>query len=478
MLKKSLLSNISGILCSRVLGFLRDIAMASYLGAGSHSDIFFVAFKLPNLFRRVFGEGAFTQSFLPSFIYAKYKGIFALSVGGIFLALLLVLSLIVASFTPLLTKLLAFGFSQELILLATPIVRINFWYLSLVFCVTFLSSILQYKNVFWVSAYNTALLNLAMIASLFYAKDMEKMQIVYALSYGVLCGGVAQILLHFYPLYRLGFFKLLWLSALKWRSFWSKNTKRYALFQNDMKGFFRQFFPALLGSSTTQLLAFIETFIASFLASGSISYLYYANRIFQLPLALFAIAISTALFPMVAKCIKNHQQEQALQNMKKAFWFLSIMLCLCTLGGIMLSYEIIWLLYQRGSFEAQDTLVTSRVFALYLLGLLPFGLSKILSLWLYSHQRQGKAAKYSLISLGSGTILSIALIEPFGVLGIAFSSSIAGFVLLALNIGAIGRKNFFCIIAEKKALLILISLLSLEGTVLYLVKSLLRGYIP
>lgn len=477
MLKKAFLSNISGILCSRICGFLRDVCMASYLGAGVHSDIFFVAFKLPNLFRRVFGEGAFTQSFLPSFIYARYKGIFALSVGATFSLILIFISLIVACFSPFFTKLLAFGFSEELILLAAPIVKINFWYLFLVFCVTFFSTLLQYKNVFWVNAYNTALLNLAMIASLFYAKDLEKMQIVYMLSYGVLIGGIAQIALHFYPLYRLGFFKLLWLSGLKAKEFWKKSGKKYLLFQADLKRFYKQFFPALLGSSTAQLLAFIETFIASFLASGSISYLYYANRIFQLPLALFAIAISSALFPMVAKSIKNDQEEKALQSMKKAFWFLTIMLCLCTLGGMMLSYEIIWLLYQRGSFSHQDTLMTSYVFALYLLGLLPFGLSKILSLWLYSHQKQGKAAKYSLISLSFGTILSLALIKPFGVLGIAFSSSFAGFILLALNIYAIGKKNFFCIIANKKAFLILLGLLALEGITLYPIQSLLQGYI-
>lgn len=477
MLKKAFLSNISGILCSRICGFLRDICMASYLGAGVHSDIFFVAFKLPNLFRRIFGEGAFTQSFLPSFIYAKYKGIFALSIGGIFGLILILISLLVACFSPFFTKLLAFGFSQEVILLAAPIVRINFWYLFLVFCVTFLSTLLQYKNIFWVNAYNTALLNFAMIASLFYAKDMEKMQIVYILSYGVLIGGLAQMTLHFYPLYRLGFFKLFWISSLKAKEFWKQSGKKHMIFKTDLKRFYKQFFPALLGSSTAQLLAFFETFIASFLASGSISYLYYANRIFQLPLALFAIAISSALFPMVAKSIKNNQEERALQGMKKAFWFLCIMLCLCTFGGIILSYEIIWLLFQRGSFSSEDTLTTSYVFSLYLLGLLPFGLSKILSLWLYSHQKQGKAAKYSLISLGFGTILSLILMQPFGVLGIAFSSSFAGFILLGLNVYAIGKKNFFCIIGNKKAFLILLGLLLLEGMTLYPIQSLLQGYI-
>lgn len=477
MLRKAFFSNSSGILCSRIFGFFRDVCMASTLGAGIYSDIFFIAFKLPNLFRRIFGEGAFIQSFLPSFIHARYKGIFALSVGGIFSLLLIILSLIVALFSGFFTKLLAFGFSQETILIASPIVSINFWYLFLVFCTTFLSALLQYKNVFWVNAYNTALLNIAMILALYYSQDFDKLQIVYILSYGVLCGGIAQILLHFYPLYSLGFFRLFWLSALKARQFWGKNKKKTQILRSDLQSFFRQFIPALLGSSTAQLLAFIETLIASFLSFGSISYLYYANRIFQLPLALFAIAISTALFPMVARAIKNQQETKALDAMKKAFWFLIITLCVCTLGGIMLSQEIIWLLYQRGSFEAQDTQITAQVFALYLIGLLPFGLSKIFSLWLYSHQLQGKAAKYSLLSLSSGTLLSLILFKPFGVLGIAFSSSFAGFVLLTLNAYALGREKIFCIITHKKAALLLPVLLALEAVLLYGIKLLFQGYI-
>lgn len=477
LLKKAFFTNSGGILCSRILGFARDVCMASTLGAGVYSDIFFIAFKLPNLFRRIFGEGAFTQSFLPSFIHARHKGVFALSIFMIFSLILLALSLFVAFFSPLMTKLLAYGFPQDTIILASPIVALNFWYLWLVFCVTFFGSLLQYKNVFWVSAYNTALLNLCMIASLLYAKDMEKMQIVYLLSYGVLAGGIAQILMHFYPLYSLGFFRLFYLSSKHFKSFWNTQNSKAKEFQKELKAFFSQFFPALLGSSTAQLLAFIETFIASFLSAGSISYLYYANRIFQLPLALFAIATSTALFPLVAKAIKNSQHAQALKAMGQSFWFLSIALCVCTLGGIMLKDEIIWLLYKRGSFGTEDAHITANVFALYLLGLLPFGLSKILSLWLYSHALQGKAAKFSIISLSCGTLLSLLLISPFGVLGIAFSSSISGFILLALNIKAIGKENFLSIIANKKWSVILLLILLVEGALLYGFKLLIQGYI-
>ena len=208
MLKKAFLTNSSGILCSRVFGFLRDLSMANILGAGVYSDIFFVAFKFPNLFRRIFGEGAFTQSFLPSFIASSKKGAFSVLVLLLFSCALIGFSLLVVVFSGAFTKVLALGFDDELIKLASPIVAIHFWYLFLVFLVTFFSTLLQYKQHFWVSAYNTALLNIAMICALLFARGSDELQIVYIASYGVLVGGVAQIALHIYPLYKLGFMRL------------------------------------------------------------------------------------------------------------------------------------------------------------------------------------------------------------------------------------------------------------------------------
>ena len=159
MLKKAFFTNSSGILCSRIFGFLRDIFTAHILGAGMFSDIFFAAFKFPNLFRRIFGEGAFVQSFLPSLIATKRKGIFIVATFFIFVCVILLLSLLVWWFSGFFTRILAYGFDDTKLELTRPIVVINFWYLELVFITTFFSSLLQYKNVFWVSAYNTALLN-------------------------------------------------------------------------------------------------------------------------------------------------------------------------------------------------------------------------------------------------------------------------------------------------------------------------------
>lgn len=447
--------------------------MASILGAGIYSDIFFIAFKLPNLFRRIFSEGAFTQSFLPTFIHAKRKGLICVCIFMIFFLFLILFSIVVQIFSGFFTKLLAYGFDENTIQLAKPIVAINFWYLSLIFCANFFSSLLQYKNNFWVSAYNTTLLNIAMILALIFAKNKDAYTIVYILSYSVLIGGIAQILLHCYSLYKLKFFRLFTIGFLDLKTILIKKEKRKKnILKKDLNSFLRQFFPALLGSSTAQIASFIDTLLASFLIVGSVSYLYYANRIFQLPLALFAIATSTALFPMVAKMIKNNDETKALHLLKKAFWLLAFSLGICVVGGIVLKNEIIWILFERGKFQRDDTLIVANVFMAYLLGLIPFGIARIFSLWLYSHKRQDIAARISAISLVCGVLFSLILMQKFGATGLAFSSSLSGFVLLILTIKAFGYSKFKNIINSKKLLIILILVLMFETLILYFLKYL------
>lgn len=308
--------------------------MANILGAGVYSDIFFVAFKLPNLFRRIFAEGSFSQSFLPSFIRSSIKGSFASLVGLIFCGVLFMWCLLVALNPLWLTKLLAYGFDEETLKLCAPIVAINFWYLLLVFITTFLGALLQYKHSFFASAYSASLLNVCMILALFISKEKTHLEALYYLSYGVLLGGVAQILLHFYPLMELGLWDLLSKGLLGFKTK-NANKKEYRLnrAKRDLKGFFKQFFPSVLGNSSAQIASFLDTTIASFLASGSVSYLYYANRVFQLPLALFAIAISTALFPSIAIALKNNQQDLVLQRLQKAWFFWWGFCSFAALGG-------------------------------------------------------------------------------------------------------------------------------------------------
>ena len=613
-LKRFFLTNASGILCSRVFGFLRDAIQAAVLGTSIYSDIFFIAFKFPNMFRRVVSEGAFVQSFLPFFLSAKKKGAFSVSIFWIFLFFILILSILVMWFAPFITKILALGYDEERISLAMPLVRIHFWYLILIFIVTYLSTLLQYKNIFWVNAYNTALLNIAMIVAMLPYQfqtsltEKELFEAVYILSYAVLIGGVCQILIHFYPLYRAGLWRLQYIGMLSLKKWYrdsnitisfrgirfgskdsiachversetshteskqginttnsNKDFSPFSKAQNDkilestkvesidskksidknsaevslsdfvgcvdietrsylkgndavsisnsrkstkettqdsrfytkakhnilrlladIKAFFKAFFPAMLGASTAQIIAIIDSSLITLLpnSDGGVSTLNFANRIFQLPLAIFAIAISSALFPTIAKAIERKDEKIALANLKTAFWFLFITLSVCTLGGIMLSNEIVWLLFERKNFVREDTLQVAWAFIGYMAGLLAFGLTRIFSLWLYAKKQQAKAAKYSVIALAVGTLLSgifIFFMRYFSITDgilwelryfiVALAGSIGGVVLFVFNIKAFGIHNFLAIISHKKYAFYLLLALGVTFSILQIFKQ-------
>ncbi len=426
MLIKSIFTNSSGILVSRILGFVRDLLTASILGANIYSDIFFVAFKLPNLFRRIFAEGAFTQAFIPSYAKAKHKIRFSSMIFLQLIGFLIVLSLFVSLFSSLITKAIALGFDTETVELAAPLVAINFYYLPLIFIVTFMAALLQYKHHFATTAFSTALLNLALIGALLISKGMDKYEITYYLSYGVLIGGLLQVLVH--------------VIAIK-----NKNLCKTFTFRKHNKKeenrFYKSFFGATLGSSTAHISAFLDTWLASFLVTGSISYLYYANRVFQLPLALFAIATSVALFPMIARAIKNKDENKALHLMRKSSLILTALLSIATLIGIVFNDEIIWLLFERGAFDSNDTSNTALILTMYLIGLIPYGLAKIFSLWLYAHEKQFLAAKISMKALGANIVFSLILIVPYEAAGLAFASTLSGFILLILTLKEFGMGN-------------------------------------
>lgn len=439
-------TNSIGILCSRVLGFIRDLMTANALGASIWSDIFFVAFKLPNLFRRLFGEGAFSQAFMPNLVKVSQKGLFCAEILIKLSLAMLGLSLIVMLFAPLATKALAFGFSPETIALAVPLVRINFWYLLAIFIVTLLSALLQYKNHFATTAFSTALLNISMITALLLALNLDQKSAAMYLSWGVVAGGMLQVLSHIIALKRLNLLRLLNLGIVKF----AKGKRAKA------KGFWQNFGHGIIGSSANQLSDFISTFIASFLATGAISYLYYANRIFQLPLALFAIALSTAIFPKIAKEIKSKNDTNAINLLKKSFSLLFFLLIFSTIGGFVLANEIIWLLFQRGEFNTNNTIESAKVLQMYMLGLLPFGLYKLFSLWLYAKMQQKIAAKIAIYSLFINTALCLLLFKPLGASGLALAGSISGLFLLGYAIFVFGIRQFLDIIFNKINLITII----------------------
>jgi len=433
---KHIFTNSAGILVSRIFGFIRDLLTASILGANIYSDIFFVAFKLPNLFRRIFAEGAFTQSFIPTYAQSKHKIQFSTVLFLKFTAFIILLSIIVTLFSSYITSAIAIGFDKATVDLASPLVAICFYYLPLIFIVTFLASLLQYKHHFATSSFSTALLNIALIIALLLSMHEDKYTITHYLSYGVVIGGILQVLVHVIAIKKLNI-KFL--------------TSKYKKSKEEFKksNFYNKFYPAVFGSSSAHVAAFLDTWLASFLVSGTISYLYYANRVFQLPLALFAIATSVALFPSIAKFIKNNDEAKALAYLQKAFYVLVSLLGIATIIGIVFDTLIVELLFQRGAFSIEDTQNTAIILTMYLIGLIPFGIAKIFSLWLYSYNQQGKAAKITMISLVFNIVLSLALIVPYEAVGLALASSLSGFVLLHLTLKEFGYDKFLKILKKQ-----------------------------
>ncbi|MBU1658815.1 murein biosynthesis integral membrane protein MurJ [bacterium] len=466
---KAIFTNSFGILISRILGFIRDLLTASALGANIYSDIFFIAFKLPNLFRRIFAEGAFTQAFMPAFARSLHKSVFSANIFIVFLSIILIITLLVNLLPSLATKLIAVGLNEKTIEIAAPYVAINFWYLPLIFIVTFLSTLLQYKHHFATSAFSTALLNISLIAAIYLSEDKSNGEIVYYMSWGVVAGGILQLIVHVMAIQKMGLCKLLF-GGFKYLRVKSK------IIQKETRKFRSQFFPAVWGNSTAQVSGFLDTFFASFLITGSISYLYYANRIFQLPLALFAIATSIALFPRVARYLKNSDEKKAMAYMQKAFWFLAFLLSASTVMGFILAHEITWLLFERGAFDTTDTQNTTLILQMYIIGLLPFGLQKLLLLWLYAKEMQMRAAKIATFSLLAYILFSLSFIIPMGASGLALASTISGFVSFYLTIQAFGLDNFLKIIKSKKMIYLLFGTILLS-ILLIIIKNFLHSFI-
>jgi len=456
---KSIFTNSFGILLSRIFGFLRDIIMASALGASYWSDIFFLANRLPNLFRNIFAEGAFTQAFMPSFVASSNKGVFSTAIFLRFSLFIIFGSLVITIAPEYITKLMAMGWDAERVADTAPLTAINFWYLYLIFIVTFIATLLQYKEHFVTTAMSTVLLNLSMIVALLLFMKSDPKTIAYALSISVLVGGFLQVLVHVIALYKLKLSKLL-LGGWKYRK--EKDVTE------EKKKFTSLFIPAVWGGSSLQINSFVGTIIASFLITGSVSYLAYAQRIFQLPLALFAIATATALFPGISKALKNKNETLAYANLGKGFWLLSFALGFATLGGVILSEPIIWLLFERGNFTPEQTQATAAVLSMFMLGLLPLGLSKLFSLFLYATYRQGKAAMIATISVIVNIIASLVLMHSMGASGLALAGSLGGWVLFILTVKEVGFDKFITIIKSKNSFYFVVSLLLFSLILYYL----------
>ena len=417
-------------LISRALGYVRDILIAIFLGTSLFADVFFVAFRLPNTFRRLFAEGTFNAAFIPSYAgelsQDKEKADhFARNVFNLLFIILLFLVLIAEIFMPQLIYLIAPGFYKDpaKLMLAVDLSRITFPFLFFISLASFFSAILNSYNKFAAAAAAPIILNIILIGSLFFSQWLNISDVL-TLSYAVSFAGLLQLLILFF--------------------FVRKNFKPILSIKikidKKIKFFFRKLLPSIFSSGVTQINILVGTIIASFQA-GAVSYLYYADRVYQINLAVAGIAVGTVILPELSKHIKNNNSVQTT-NLQNRALELSLFLSIPAATALVLaSEEIITSLFGYGSFDQESVINTSIALTFFAFGLPAFSLLKIFSNFFFARNNTKLPFYLSVLSVILNILISISLFNRFGFVIIPIATSISSWVNVALHFYFIKKRK-------------------------------------
>jgi putative peptidoglycan lipid II flippase len=420
-------------LLSRITGFVRDIVLAAILGAGPVADAFFVALRLPNHFRAIFAEGAFNSAFVPAYARIRQQSgpdpsqLFADRVFTLLFAVQVVLLGIALAFTPSVISLLAPGFSQggERFALAVELTRITFPYLLLVSLVTLYGGILNALGRFASAAAAPILLNLSMIAALALAAFFPTAG--HAAAWGVFIAGCLEALLLIADTSRQGA-----LPKFRWPRF-----------DEEIKLFLKRFGPATVGSAETQIALFADTIIASFLAAGALSALYYADRLNQLPIGVIGIAVGTVLLPEMANRLAQGDESGARRAQHRAIEFTLLLSVPCLVAFVLLPELIIQALFARGAFTAADAAAAGATLRAYALGLLPFVLMRSAATTFLARGDTWTPVKALFFAVLANVALKVMLYDQYAQVGLAFATSVGGWVNLSLLLWFAVRAGLF-----------------------------------
>lgn len=429
------LATVSGMtLLSRILGFVRDFVIARAFGAGIATDAFFVAFRLPNLLRRMFAEGAFSQAFVP--ILAEYKNKQGIDTTrllvdrvatllGIAVALVAVLGVIGA---PLIVQISAPGFSGDAgkFALTVELTRITFPYILFMALVALAGGILNTWSRFAIPAFTPVLLNLSFISMALFAAPYFDPPVL-ALAWAVFLGGILQLALQIRPLARIGMLP------------------RFALDASDpgVRRILKLMAPALLGVSVSQLSLLINTIFASFLESGSVSWLYYADRLMEFPSGLLGVALGTILLPSLAK-LHADQKGEAFSALLDWGLRLTLLLTLpAALALALLAVPLIATLFHYGAFSAGDVLQTRNALIAYSVGLAGLILVKVLAPGFYARQDIRTPVKIALITLAATQAMNLAFIVPLRHAGLALAIGLAACLNASLLYFGLRRRGVY-----------------------------------
>ena len=417
---------------SRLLGYLRDILIAIFLGTSFLADVFFVAFRIPNTFRRLFSEGTFNAAFVPSYSSELIKGKkrsnnFANEVFNLLFLSLLIIVLIVQMFMPLFVSLIAPGFidDKEKIGLAIELTRITFPFLLLVSLSSFFSAILNSYNRFAETAAAPIILNIILIIILLFSRSLND-ELVYYLAYGVTLAGLLQ-------LFFLYFFV---------KKYFNLRFKFKFSASNKVKIFFKKLLPSIFSSGVTQINILVGTIIASFQTSA-VSYLYYADRIYQINLAIAGIAIGVVILPQLSKHI-NQQNKKKIDLIQNKALELSLFLSLpASIALLVASEEIISSLFGYGQFSKNSVSNSAEALYFFSLGLPAFAMIKVFSNFFFANHDTKRPFYISFISVLLNILISLYFFKDIGFIIIPIATTISSwFNLIVLFLTLKKRKLF------------------------------------
>ena len=417
---------------SRILGYIRDILIAIFLGSGPLADAFFVAFRIPNTFRRLFSEGTFNAAFVPSYATEIANGKdqsekFATKIFSLLIISLFFIVLIIEIFMPLFVFLIAPGFSEDdqKISLAINLTRITFPFLLFVSLSSFFSAILNSHNRFAIAAAAPIILNIFLIAVLSYGNILGD-KLVYYLSYGVTFAGIVQFLfLYFYV-----------------RKFYSPKFFFKTSIDEKVKKFFKKLLPSIFSSGVTQINILIGTIIASFQASA-VSYLYYADRVYQINLAIAGIAIGTVILPQLSKYVENKDDEKIIFIQNKALELSLFLSIPAAIALVIASDEIISALFGYGSFNEIGIKNSGKALFYFALGLPAFSLIKVFSSFFFARHNTKLPFYISLVSVLLNVFISIIFFSKIGFIIIPIATTISSWFNSILLFIFLKKRNLF-----------------------------------
>ena len=416
---------------SRLLGYLRDILIAVFLGAGPLADTFFVAFRIPNTFRRLFSEGTFNAAFVPSYssvLNNKRKSQkFANNIFTLLTIALFFLVLVIEIMMPIFVFLIAPGFDGDYqkMELAITLTRITFPFLIFISLASFFSAILNSHNKFAIASAAPIILNILLIGVLIFGKILND-QLVYYLSYAVTISGILQfIFLYFFV-----------------KKYFTPKINLSFKIDNKIKLFFKKLLPSIFSSGVTQINILVGTIIASFQASA-VSYLYYADRIYQINLAIAGIAIGTVILPQLSKHVRSNKKEKINLIQNKALELSLFLSIPASLALLIASEEIISSLFGYGSFNELSVINSAKALFYFAIGLPAFSLIKVFSAFFFARHNTKVPFYISLTSVLLNVFISVVFFKEIGFIIIPIATTISSWFNAILLFIFLKTKNLF-----------------------------------